>query len=55
MGVFEVRDAHQSAIAVLDLMNGISWWLRDEHDVDQLVGDYVDFTIRGILHHQADS
>ncbi|KAF0970816.1 TetR/AcrR family transcriptional regulator [Gordonia sp. YY1] len=55
MGVFEVRDAHQSAIAVLDLMNGISWWLRDDHDVDQLVDDYVDFTIRGILHHQADS
>ena len=50
-GQFTVRDAGQSAIAVLDLMNGISWWLRDDQDVDQLVADYVDFAIRGILHH----
>ncbi|WP_267618580.1 TetR/AcrR family transcriptional regulator [Gordonia bronchialis] len=52
-GQFEVRDAAQSAIAVLDLMNGISWWLRDDQDVDQLVADYTDFAVRGILH--ADS
>ncbi|AZG48039.1 TetR/AcrR family transcriptional regulator [Gordonia insulae] len=52
-GQFEVRDAMQSAIAVLDLMNGISWWLHHDQDVDQLVADYVDFAIRGILHHDS--
>ncbi|WP_374613462.1 TetR/AcrR family transcriptional regulator [Gordonia sp. (in: high G+C Gram-positive bacteria)] len=55
LGLFEVRDPHQSAIAVLDLMNGISWWLNDSHDVDQLVRDYVDFTIGGVLHHRPTS
>ncbi|MGV9859816.1 TetR/AcrR family transcriptional regulator [Gordonia sp. NPDC003425] len=54
-GQFTVRDPNRSAIAVLDVMNGISWWLRDDHDVDQLVADYVDFTIGGILHYSADS
>ncbi|OPX17304.1 TetR family transcriptional regulator [Gordonia sp. i37] len=53
-GQFEVRDAAQAAIAVLDVMNGISWWLRDNHDVDHLVADYTDFTIRGILHAPQD-
>lgn len=47
-GEFVVRDAGQSAIAVLDLMNGISWWLRDGADVDLLVADYVGFA-RGVL------
>lgn len=51
-GQFEVRDAGQSAIAVLDLMNGISWWLRDGQDVDQLVSDYTDFAVRGVLGHK---
>lgn len=51
-GAFVVRDPMQAAIAVLDLMNGISWWLRDDHDVDQLVSDYIDFVIGGILHHR---
>lgn len=51
-GAFVARDPMRSAIAVLDLMNGISWWLRDDHDVDQLVSDYIDFVIGGILHHQ---
>jgi len=55
MGLFEVRDPHRSAIAVLDLMNGISWWLNDSHDVDQLVSDYIDFTIGGVLHHRPAS
>ncbi|GAC82890.1 TetR family transcriptional regulator [Gordonia paraffinivorans] len=55
LGVFTTRDPYRSAVAVLDLMNGISWWLRDDHDVDQLVADYVDFTIRGVLHHDPGS
>lgn len=54
-GHFTVRDAQQAAIAVLDLMNGISWWLRDDHDVDQLITDYTDFAITGILHNHEDS
>ncbi|OPX17046.1 hypothetical protein B1964_01690, partial [Gordonia sp. i37] len=54
VGQFEVRDAGQAAIAVLDLMNGISWWLRDDQDVDELVSDYTDFAVRGILHSAGD-
>ncbi len=33
-------------------MNGVSWWLRDDHDIDALVETYVDYAIGGILRHR---
>lgn len=49
VGEFAVDDPSRAAIAVLDMMNGISWWLHDDHDIDELVATYVGFTIHGIL------
>ena len=49
-GEFEVADPGRAAIAVLDMMNGISWWLRDDHDVDALVATYVGYVVHGVLH-----
>lgn len=54
-GDFAVDDPTRAAIAVLDLMNGVSWWLRDDHDVDALVETYVDYVIGGILRHRGRS
>ncbi|MBE7160720.1 MAG: TetR family transcriptional regulator [Williamsia herbipolensis] len=51
-GDFVVADPTRAAIAVLDLMNGVSWWLRDDHDIDALVETYVDYAIGGILRHR---
>src|SRR3954452_4723474 len=50
-GEFAVDDPGQAAVAILDMVNGISWWLRSEHDIDQVVETYVDFAIDGILQH----
>jgi AcrR family transcriptional regulator len=48
-GELDVQDPTRAAIAVLDMMNGISWWLRDDHDVEELVTTYVAFAVDGIL------
>jgi AcrR family transcriptional regulator len=50
-GEFAVDDPGQAAVAILDMVNGISWWLRSEHDIDQVVETYVGFAIDGILQH----
>ncbi|MER2224610.1 MAG: TetR/AcrR family transcriptional regulator, partial [Rhodococcus sp. (in: high G+C Gram-positive bacteria)] len=42
-GEFEIADPQRAAVAVLDLMNGVSWWLRDDHDIEALVATYVDY------------
>ncbi len=48
-GELRVDDPSRAAIAVLDMMNGISWWLRDDHDVDELVATYVEYVVHGVL------
>ncbi|MBB1034452.1 TetR/AcrR family transcriptional regulator [Dietzia sp. CQ4] len=48
-GEFGVDDPLRAAVAVLDLMNGVSWWLRDDYDIDALVSTYVDYIVNGIL------
>jgi AcrR family transcriptional regulator len=50
-GEFAVDDPAQAAVAILDMVNGISWWLRDGHDMDRIVEDYVGFALDGILQH----
>ncbi|XAU44855.1 TetR/AcrR family transcriptional regulator [Dietzia kunjamensis] len=50
-GEFHVADPLRASVAALDLMNGVSWWLRDDHDVDGLVDTYVDYIVGGILRH----
>lgn len=51
-GEFDVSDPSRAAVAVLDLMNGVSWWLRDDHDVDALVSTYLDYVIGGVLRYR---
>ena len=51
-GEFGVDDPLRAAVAVLDLMNGVSWWLRDDYDIDALVSTYVDYIVDGILGHR---
>lgn len=51
-GDFDVSDPMRAAVAVLDLMNGVSWWLRDDHDIDYVVATYIDYTVGGILRHR---
>ncbi|PAY22995.1 TetR family transcriptional regulator [Dietzia natronolimnaea] len=46
---FGVDDPMRAAVAILDLMNGVSWWLRDDYDIDSLVSTYVDYIVDGIL------
>ncbi|WP_042328846.1 TetR/AcrR family transcriptional regulator [Dietzia sp. UCD-THP] len=48
-GEFGVDDPMRAAVAILDLMNGVSWWLRDDYDIDSLVSTYVDYIVDGIL------
>ncbi len=48
-GAFDVADPTRAAIAILDMLNGIVWWLRDDHDIEALADDYVGFAIGGIL------
>jgi AcrR family transcriptional regulator len=50
-GEFAVDDPGQAAVAILDMVNGISWWLRSDHDIDQVVENYVGFALDGILQH----
>jgi len=48
-GEFAVDSPGQAAVAILDMVNGISWWLRSDRDLDQLVETYVAFALDGIL------
>jgi AcrR family transcriptional regulator len=50
-GEFAVDGPGRAAVAILDMINGISWWLRSEHDVDEIVENYVGFALDGILQH----
>ena len=51
-GEFDNDDPARAAVAVLDLMNGVSWCLRDDHVIDALVTTYVDYIVGGILRHR---
>ena len=48
-GVFTVTDPTRATIAVLDMLNGIVWWLRDDHDINELAESYVAFALDGVL------
>jgi AcrR family transcriptional regulator len=50
-GEFAVESPGRAAVAILDMVNGISWWLRPEQDVDEVVENYVCFAVDGILQH----
>jgi AcrR family transcriptional regulator len=50
-GEFAVDSPGRAAVAILDMVNGISWWLRSDHDLDQLVENYVGYALDGILQH----
>jgi AcrR family transcriptional regulator len=50
-GEFAVDNPGRAAVAILDMVNGISWWLRSDHDVDQVVESYVGFALDGVLQH----
>lgn len=54
-GDFDVVDPLRAAVAILDLMNGVSWWLREDHDIDYVVATYVDYTVGGILRHRPET
>jgi AcrR family transcriptional regulator len=44
-GVFTVEDPTRAAIAVLDMLNGIVWWVREDHDVEALADSAFLITI----------
>jgi AcrR family transcriptional regulator len=46
---FCVNDARRAAVAILDMINGISWWLRDGYDIVALADTYVSLAVDGIL------
>jgi AcrR family transcriptional regulator len=48
-GEFAVDSPGRAAVAILDMVNGISWWLHGDQDVDDLVLTYVSFALDGIL------
>lgn len=50
-GEFAVESPGRAAVAILDMVNGISWWLRPDQDVDEVVANYVRFALDGILQH----
>jgi hypothetical protein len=50
-GEFAVDSPGRAAVAILDMVNGISWWLRSDHDMDEIVESYVGFVLDGILQH----
>lgn len=48
-GDFAVTDAGAATIALLDMINGISWWLRDDHNFEALTKNYEELIITGLL------
>lgn len=50
-GEFAVDSPVRAAVAILDMVNGISWWLHADEDLDALVENYVGFALDGILQH----
>ena len=50
-GEFAVDSPGRAAVAILDMINGISWWLHGDQDLDELVESYVGFALDGILQH----
>jgi len=50
-GEFAVDNPSLAAVAVLDMVNGISWWLHGDRDLDELVESYVAFALDGVLQH----
>ncbi|WP_372436047.1 TetR/AcrR family transcriptional regulator [Williamsia soli] len=48
-GEFHAVNPHQAAVAVLDMMNGISWWLHDGEDVEALADTYTAYALDGVL------
>lgn len=48
-GDFVVTDPGATTIALLDMLNGISWWLRDDHDFEALTTNYEKLIISGLL------
>ena len=50
-GEFSVDSPPRAAVAILDMVNGISWWLHGDGDLDELVETYVGFALDGILQH----
>lgn len=48
---FQVDSPSLAAVALLDMLNGISWWLREDHDLDELTSLYESFALDGLLQH----
>ena len=44
-GEFAVDSPARAAVAILDMVNGISWWLHVDEDLDELVENYVGFAL----------
>ncbi len=49
VGEFTTDSPRLAAIAILDMINGISWWLHDDADIPALTQAYLGFAIEGIL------
>lgn len=48
-GEFHTANPHQAAVAILDMMNGISWWLHSGQDVAALADTYTSYAVDGVL------
>ncbi len=46
---FCVDDPRRASVATLDMINGISWWLREDYDIAALADTYVALALDGIL------
>ena len=50
-GDFVVESPSLASVAIMDMMNGMSWWLGPESNIDEIVGYYVEHVVRGVLGH----
>jgi AcrR family transcriptional regulator len=48
-GELHVANPGRAAVALLDMLNGISWWLREDYDLDELIETYLQLALDGIL------
>lgn len=46
---FCVDDPLRASVAILDMISGISWWLRDDYDIDALADTYIRLALDGVL------
>ncbi len=53
-GDFASPNPRLATLALMDMLNSVSGWYRDEYDIDELADDYIRMGVGGLLAHPGD-